>query len=80
MQSDVRSPPPLPQTSILRRFSHIPLFTLDLFNFRLTFLCFLLQAPANGILHKKTSDENVSRLSHFAERVLRVRSISLLIL
>jgi hypothetical protein len=77
MQSEgVRSPPPQP--SILRRLSHIPLFTLDLFNTRLTFLCFLLPGPANGMLHKKTSDENVTRLSHFSERMLLVRSISLL--
>jgi len=69
---------PQPQPSVLRRLSHIPLFTLDLFNIRLTFLCFLSQGPANGILHKKTSEENVTRLSHFSGQVLRVRSITLL--
>jgi hypothetical protein len=77
MQSEGGTSPP-PQPSILRWLSHIPLFTLELFNTLLTFLCFLLQGPANGILPKKTSEENVTRLSHFSERVLRVRSILLL--
>ena len=71
-------PPPPPPPSILRRLSHIPLFTLDLFDIRLQFLCFLLLEPTNGNLHKETSDGNVTHLSHFSERVLGVRSISLL--